>query len=448
MFFYIGFVLCVLGLLYAIHKTVKNRNILSPQIFLFAGILLYLYIPAVSLESAHIRDERYNLSILMGVIGSWIAACVFPYDILDKNDAIERYDIDLNYFRAGAYMYVVYLMYGIMTTIMKYGSVAASFQVDRISNYLGDNVVSESLVFQLVLEGLKIFFYLYAAYLYERKKYFYFIFLCVLPMIHHRFTAVTRYDFIAMMGALVVFMIDSRLYIKDNVADSGKNHNTIQKRKKKIKIFKIGVIGFTGIYLALIFMRVANYTRFGESAAGINLSFFDLFKTSLSNDSLYYEYFYRLYDAIQKGTAELEYGLSWFVYPFVNMIPRGLWAAKPYTAFSARMTDRIYWELTSGNPVVTFSMLGEGYAQFAMLGCFIAPFIFLGVRWINLKQIKKMKYNRMYLLILMFSLLTYMRSEAPVFYSVIDAVWLWIICRFFMHRSAPGKDSVRVTRRP
>lgn len=245
------------------------------------------------------------------------------------------------------------------------------------------------------------------------------------PMIHHRFTAVTRFDFIAMGASLVVFFINRRLTDK-NKAEKGK--------KQGISFVKLFVFGFVGLYVAVLFMRISNFTRYGESANGLNVSFVSLLKNTLLNDSLYYEFFHTLYEAVQNGKANYELGLSWFVYPLVNIVPRFLWPGKPYTAFSARMTDKLYWSLTSGNPVVTFSIFGEGYVQLGILGVFLCSYLFLGSRWINFRMLKQIKYNEMYMLILLFSLVTYMRSEAPIFYMLIDALWLWGIKTVFTRR--------------
>ena len=431
MFYWIGMILATIGMGWSVYKTFKSRNILSPQMFLFVGILFYLYLPAVVLKSNYRADEGYNFAILVGVIGAFVASRIFPYNILEKNEAEIRFLPRIKYFQVFAYIYATYLIFEIVLTIIQYGSISAVFTANRIDSYLGESIISSSLVGLLFIEGLKIFYYMYIAYTFEKKKYVKFIAFCIIPMIHHRFTAVTRYDFIAMIGAMVIYVLDEKLYDKRR---SDEKQETLEEnenpRKKRIHFLKITCLGVVGIYLALVFMRVANYTRFGQTAVGIDLSIESLFTSLMSNDSLYYEYFHYLYDAIQDGRANFEYGLSWFVYPFVNMVPRQIWPTKPYTAFSARMTDQIYWGLTSGNPVVTFSMLGEGYAQLGVIGCFLAPLVFLGSRWINFKKVKQMKYGHMYTLILMFSLLTYMRSEAPIFYSVIDCFWLWFICKF------------------
>lgn len=426
MLFYIGFLLCILGLTMVVKKTFDDKNILSPHIFLFAGILLYLYIPAFLLNSSHIYNSTYNLCLLVGVIGCFIACHAIPYNLLDKNIQGCIYRPKIRFFQLGAYCYIVYLLFGISKVIITYGLFGA-FEVNRLDNHLGNAMLENSVVSLALTEGLKIFFYIYLAYIYSKGKKKIFYILYFIPMIHHRFTAVTRYDFVALAGALVIFVIDEKLYQRKISPDEN-------KKKKKVNFFRIAVIGIIGIYLAMVFMRVANYTRFGEKAAGIDLSVISLFRNTISNDSLYYEYFFTLYNSIVSGGQRLEYGMSWLIYPIMNCIPRSLWPGKPYTAFSARWTDKLYWGLTSGNPVVTFSILGEGYAQFGIVGCLISPMIFMWSRWINFKTVKKFEYSSLYTLVILFSLLTYMRSEAPVFLAFLDQFFLILIRTFCMRK--------------
>ena len=149
---------------------------------------------------------------------------------------------------------------------------------------------------------------------------------------------------------------------------------------------------------------------------------------------MYYEYFYTLYHSIANGGYNFEYGMAWLVYPIINCIPRSLWPGKPYTAFSARWTDRVFWGLTSGNPVVTFSILGEGYAQFGIIGCLISPMVFMWSRWTNFKTVKHFKYSSLYILVILFSMLTYMRSEVPIFIAFLDQFFLLLISKFCMRK--------------
>lgn len=427
MFFYTGFILTIIGLIIVGIKTIKTRNIISPQIIVLLGIFVYLYLPAITLQSAYVTDNDYNLVILLGTIGAFISCEIFPYNIVDDGKKNELYKPIAGVFRIGAYLYAVYLVFQIISAIFSAGGIIAAFRVNRLSAYLTGGMISDSLVINFVKEGLKIFFYYYFVMLYENGKKIRAIALFSIPMIHHRFTAVTRFDFIAMAASLVIFIIYKRMNKNSIVKEIDELRGVEIIKPKKVKILRIVILGVIGIYLALIFMRVANFTRYGSTDINISLSFSSLVKSTLSNDSLYYEYFHRLYNALIRNEVNYEYGKSWFLYPIINFIPRAFWAGKPYTAFSARMTDKIFWSLTSGNPVVTFSMIGEGFAQFGHIGSLICPIIFLGSRWINFNSIKRIKYNQMYMLITIMSLVTYMRSEAPIFYAIIDGLWLWVI---------------------
>ncbi len=427
MIFYIGFIINIIGLFYVTYKTIKTNNIISPQIIVFFGLFVYLYLPAIVMSSQYIEDNIYNLLLIIGLIGAFFACDRFPYDIVKDGIGVELRIPKIIFFQIGTYIYLFLLLFQIIQAIISAGGIFAVFRVNRLDAYLNGEIISESLIIEFFKEGLKIFFYFYFAYLVEKKKIFKALLLFAVPMIHHRFTAVTRFDFIAMAASLAVYFIDRRLIgERDQISIIGeKKRNRI--RKHKVSFLRLLLLGIVGLYLSLLFMRIANFTRFGERANGINLSFGSILKSTILNDSLYYEYLHTLYEAVGQGRIRLEYGLSWFIYPIINFIPRAIWNSKPYTAFSARITDKVYWNLTSGNPVVTFSILGEGYVQFGVIGIFVCSYIFLKSRWINFNLLKKIKYNEMYMLILLFSLVTYMRSEAPVFYALIDTCWLYVI---------------------
>lgn len=420
--FYLGFALSVLGLLITTFLTFKTKNVISPQMFLFVGVLIFLYLPAMANDFS-IANNEFNSIIFIGILGCFVASAIFPYNILDRDERKEK-DIPLTIFKYGAIIYMIILSYEIVQTIIEKGSILAVFLSNRLDSYLGDDIANNRSPFKsLLFEGLKIFFYYYVDYLFCNGKKGRAVAFFLVPMIHHRFTAVTRYDFLAMAGALLIFWIDQRLYTK----------NTQKKEnKRRINFFKIAIIAFVGVYFALLFMKTANLTRHGLGSEKVDLSYSTLLLDEFSTDANYYEYLYELTNAVDNGTYEMEYGSAWLLYPFVNLIPRTIWHDKPYTSFSVRGTEGVYWSYDSGNPVVTFTLFGEGYAQFGLLGVFICPLIFLGCRFFNFRQARKMKYNKLYILIIMFSLLTFMRAEAPIFHAIIDGLWLWIIQKYLL----------------
>lgn len=423
--FTLGFILCVIGMLITTFLTFKTKNLISPQMFLFAGVLIFLYLPAVA-NNFSLTDTTFNAIIFIGILGCFVASAIFPYNILDRNQKKER-EIPIKIFKYGAIIYMLVLSYEIVHTIMEKGSIMAVFLSNRLDSYLGDDIAENgSPLRALMFEGLKIFFYYYVNYLFCNGKKGRAVAMFLVPMIHHRFTAITRYDFLAMAGALLIFWLDQRLY------DSKKQE---EGKKKGIDFFKVVLIGIVGVYCALLFMKTANLTRHGLGNERFDISYSSLLMDEFATDANYYEYLYDLTKAVDDGTYPLEFGTAWFYYPFVNMVPRAIWHDKPYTSFSVRGTEGVYWSYDSGNPVVTFTLFGEGYAQFGLWGVFICPLIFLGCRFVNFKQAKRMKYNKLYILIIMFSLLTYMRAEAPVFHMLIDGMWLWLIQRFLLKKT-------------
>lgn len=417
MIFYIGFILSVLGMISVVYRTFASRNILSPQIFVFAGILIYLYIPALANEFPYIHDNGYNTALLCGTIGCWVASFKFRYNIMDDVKPVCGEPKE-NIFKTLSYIYVCFLLFEIAEKIIVAGSITAVFLSNRLDTYLGADLTSNSSpIRSFMFEGLKIVFFFYVDMLYSRGYKKKAIVLFMVPMMHLAFTAVTRFDFLAMSASFFVYVLNKRMYIK---------HSTI-RIKKKLSFVKVSIFSFIGVYIALLFMRYANLLRHGLTNTVFDMSYSSLLLSTFANDSNYYEFFYDLYKKFTTGQVLFEQGMAWFIAPFINFIPRAIWSAKPYTSFSVRGTEYVYWDYTSGNPVCTFTIFGEGFGQFGYIGCFLAPIIFLAARYTTFNLAKKIKYNQLYILIVMFSLFTFMRAEAPIFHALLDGFWLIFI---------------------
>lgn len=64
-----------------------------------------------------------------------------------------------------------------------------------------------------------------------------------------------------------------------------------------------------------------------------------------------------------------EYGYGWFISSVGNAVPRFIWQDKPVTSTSNRFTTLVTDEEPSLlNPVMTFTIFGEGYLQFGLVG--------------------------------------------------------------------------------
>lgn len=424
MIFNIGFIICIVGMLYVTYKTFESRNILSPQMFVFAGLLLYLYIPAVANKFPYVTNDAYNFVLLFGVLGGFFAAKKMPYDILSTEK--ETFCLRENLFKYIAYVYICILCFEIVEKIITMGSVAAVFMSNRLDAYLGENLTANKSPFRsFFFEGFKICFFIYVDSLYSNNKKTKALTLFLFPLIHHMFTANTRFDFVAMVGAFLIYVLNKRMY-KQQIDTAG----IIRIVKQKLNFAKVMFLGIVGGYCALIFMRVANFVRHGFSFGELDLTPTTLILDTFSEDSNYYEFLYDLYDKL--GIDHFEYGFTWVFAPFINLIPRTIWPSKPYTSFSVRGTEMVYYDYTSGNPVCTFTILGEGYAQFGLIGCFLAPLVFLWCRYVNFRQLSTIRYHQLYSLVVLFSLLTYMRSEAPIFWALIDGLWIILIKKYLM----------------
>ena len=170
--FYLGFVLSVIGLLFTTFRTFKTRNIISPQMFLFVGVLIFLYLPALA-NNFSLSDTSFNATILIGIIGCFAASALFPYNILDRDEKKER-EIPITIFKYGAIIYAIVLSYEIVHTIMEKGSILAVFLSNRLDSYLGDDIAENgSPIRALFFEGLKIFFYYYVVLFYISMYYTY-----------------------------------------------------------------------------------------------------------------------------------------------------------------------------------------------------------------------------------------------------------------------------------
>ena len=170
MFFYIGLIVNVLGMIFVTYKTIKTNNIISPQMIVLFGLFVYLYLPAVIMNSKYIEDNTFNFILLIGLAGAFFACNRFPYNIAKDGTKRECRVPKLMYFQIGAYIYLGLLFFQILQAIISAGGILAVFRINRLDAYLNGEMISESLVIELFKEGLKILFYFYITYLIENKK--------------------------------------------------------------------------------------------------------------------------------------------------------------------------------------------------------------------------------------------------------------------------------------
>jgi hypothetical protein len=316
--------------------------------------------------------------------------------------------------------------------IIQSGSIFGVFSTNRLEEGLGVNYLSGTAV-PMLMRFFKYVYYIkiYLMFTNNKKNKFYFFY--IIPMIYHQFTAITRFDFVVMAIVLLLIVIDSKRLKKIKYLSKLKKTSTL--KFKKISTLKLILWTFPLIISVLFYMRTANYARSGllsdtNTSAEVSMNVTTL-AASAFKDLNYYNALYDLYEHDQKNTTTKEYGLSWFYYPFVNFVPRTLWTNKPLTAFSPRLTEQIYWKIGPGRPVATFTIFGEGYFQFGLLGVFFAPLFFVYSRYYSIKYIKKFVGSKIVVYLIIFSMITYFRGEQPIFHVLLDLLFFKIIQTFF-----------------
>jgi hypothetical protein len=127
---------------------------------------------------------------------------------------------------------------------------------------------------------------------------------------------------------------------------------------------------------------------------------------------------------------DFEYGYGWFIGSFGNAVPRFIWQDKPVTSTSNRFTTLVTQEEPSLlNPVMTFTIYGEGYLQFGLVGVVLETVFVLFI-------FSKLFHSYMRApggggVLAAFNLLTmsliYFRAEIPFIQIIFATLTLWIL---------------------
>lgn len=138
---------------------------------------------------------------------------------------------------------------------------------------------------------------------------------------------------------------------------------------KQLKPVTFVVIGI----MVILFMSFAAYVRVGNIGLASGQTFQQQIAHGLRglNTS---ESFSEMKTEIDKGRIEYEYGYQLWL-ELLTPVPRAIWPTKPNVSFSSRMTEEIYGRIGEGNWVRTFTVWGEGYAQFGLFGVILYSFI-------------------------------------------------------------------------
>jgi len=127
-------------------------------------------------------------------------------------------------------------------------------------------------------------------------------------------------------------------------------------------------LAFLALLLVPIFLSVTADLRSGATIATGRRAF-DRVVHGLSGLATAFE-FYELKNEIDDSRLRLEYGKQ-LLYNAVSFVPRLVWPSKPIVSFSYRKTLDLYGPVGPSNWIRTFTIWGEGYAQFGYFGMYL-----------------------------------------------------------------------------
>jgi hypothetical protein len=130
---------------------------------------------------------------------------------------------------------------------------------------------------------------------------------------------------------------------------------------------------------------------------------------------------------------DYEYGYGWFLGSVVNFIPRFVYPNKPVTSAANRFTEKITGSPPSMyNPVITFTLIGDGYLQLGYIGIVINVLVFYLISSIIFWKLYFIPNNIGVYPAIRFSFMAfiYFRAEIPFVQYFVYLILLWFIYKF------------------
>lgn len=273
-------------------------------------------------------------------------------------------------------------------TVLNSAGINGLYTRDRLADYLNQDVLTGVGSFSTFLLISEPFFFLFLSLIYNKSKRVLFFFTT-----HLFFLSVTSNTRLALILPLVSYFL-YKLYIN----------------KKKL-IYTL-LCSAAGALLLVFYLYVSNVVRSGLELKLENNS--ELIVNTFANEINYNRYLDDVSHYVVGNGYENGYG--WFLGSIANVIPRSVWPEKPVTSLSNRFTEKITKKQISNlNPVITFSIFGEGYLQLGLLGVFLEVFFY--VLCFKFFFFNFLNNNRFESKLLAFHILTvfliYFRAEIP-----------------------------------
>jgi hypothetical protein len=185
-----------------------------------------------------------------------------------------------------------------------------------------------------------------------------------------------------------------------------------------------------GILFILVYSVFASSIRNGQihDIADIAENYYEESNKQNSGQLGYYDWVYDLYIKIEEDEIDHDLGAAWFYYSPLSFIPRSLWAEKPITSTSNRLTELVYDKQVGGGTLIyTFTIIGEAYWQFSYLGAFIVPFLLIGMYVLVLRCVSNLNYSSYWQAMILIEMIPFVRAELPIVQVMLNLFILYFI---------------------
>tara|TARA_Y100000588_G_scaffold65221_1_gene65099 strand:+ start:14285 stop:15541 length:1257 start_codon:yes stop_codon:yes gene_type:complete len=320
----------------------------------------------------------------------------------NKLNNIAHNYLDNNLVKLLSTIFIALLILEVIGVVVSSGGVYSALTRNRLEDYLGGGILSGSFMTLLLLLP-KIGYFIRVGFLLEtgrKKKAF---ILISIYAIYFVFTANTRLPILMPIASFIILYL---FYFE----------------RKKVKRYGV-FYAATAILILNILLVLGNSLRGGTAG-----------ETKVSSESIiaqnteqlkYPMWINDLVNDIDNGAIDLSHGYSWFITPFVNLVPRILWPEKPLTSTSNILSEKVYGiSVGDGKPITTFTLWGEGYWQFKLFGVILATFIFLFVSCFFIMILTKLKYSGFFVVYFLCNITPFVRAESPIFMVLTNLIAL------------------------
>lgn len=340
------FILFIVYLLYLVNKSRKNSNYLKFNLVYILSFLMVYILPFFNKNSNQIW--RYDESFILYLIICFIISIIIIElsTIKDKKVKV-KYFINLR--KVNLYTNLIIFYYvcsiGYFFLINGFDLINILFG-NRVEAYL-ENIREQNFIISNLRNAINVLSIILIINLLREKKYKKAILFYLLILLYIFLTTHTRYILMTYLAMPVLYY---HFYIK------------------KIRIAVFGSL----IIIGAIYLSVANFFRTGVAS---EYSLTDIINTEVVINQIEINSvsdFYVVYNKVNEGRVEIEYGKQYYYYFPLTFIPKSIWDDKPVVSYFWRMTK----EVTGNWPgprqfVLTSTFFGESYHQFHVLGILI-----------------------------------------------------------------------------